>query len=229
MKIFLNSFVFMLFFLFTNVVNSAITSGISLSPTRIVLYPDRTSSIQYNNLTKVTYLLQAYITEYNKNDKSKYFAITPPLYRIEPGDSFQFRIENMKNDLPKDRESVFHINILAIPPVTDNSNPSVQFGLNSKIKLFYRPLELREKYNAEKLAKELKITSTGSSVDIYNPSPFHVTLDSVRIDKRNVKDIKELMIMPFSELVIPAKNAKSITFTTISDSGVRTKTIEKKI
>ncbi|EMZ5229004.1 fimbrial biogenesis chaperone [Escherichia coli] len=200
-----------------------------MSPTRVILYPDKTASIQYNNMTNEKYLLQSYITEYNKDDKNKSFAITPSLYRINPGDSFQFRIENMKNNLPKDRESVFHINILAIPPITDNSSPSIQIGLNSKIKLFYRPLELKNKYNAEKLAENLQFVSTTNSVNIYNPSPFHITLDTVSVDNKRVKNIKDLMIKPFSELVIPAKNAKSIIFTTISDLGARTKKIEKRL
>ncbi|EJQ7969984.1 fimbria/pilus periplasmic chaperone, partial [Escherichia coli] len=122
---------------------SQTNGGISFDSTRVVYREGMNgASIKLNNFTNSRWLLRAWISEYNSSEKYTGFVITPPLYKTDSGESIQFRIAPTKLKLKEDRESVFRINILAIPPKNNSGNNSIQFAINSRIKLFYRPKTL---------------------------------------------------------------------------------------
>lgn len=72
------------------------------------------------------------------------FVITPPVSRIEPGTGQTLRIMYTGEPLPRDRESVFYLNVLDIPPrpefggkKADVGNVNyLQLAVRSRIKLF---------------------------------------------------------------------------------------------
>ncbi|HGB9919413.1 TPA: molecular chaperone [Escherichia coli] len=208
-------------------VNANHSGGVSLAPTRVILNEGKTSSIQFNNKTNDDLLLRAWISSYNKSDKSKDFVISPPLYRIKSNDNIQFRINLVNDKLPRDRESVFHINVLSIPPMVNNSQ--LQFAINSRVKLFYRPHEIAEKFNNEKIISDLSVVRGDSEVIIKNPSDFHVTLDSVMVNNQRINGAIDFMIAPHSDIHIPFKKPKVISYRVIRDNGSKTKEIIKDI
>ncbi|WP_163540299.1 fimbrial biogenesis chaperone, partial [Klebsiella pneumoniae] len=57
----------------------------------------------------------------------------------------QLRIKKLPSSLPADRESVFFLNVLDIPPRPENlqNQNTVQLAIKSRIKLFYRPAALK--------------------------------------------------------------------------------------
>ncbi len=76
------------------------------------------------------------------------FLITPPLFRMEPNHDQSLRIlfTHSEQPLPTDRESVFWLNVLEVPPKP--SGPQfqdknyLQLAIRSRLKLFYRPAGL---------------------------------------------------------------------------------------
>lgn len=66
------------------------------------------------------------------------FIITPPLFRLDPGKNNILRIVNTTPGLPQDRESVYWVNVKAIPSKSDDSeNKNVlQIAVRTRIKLF---------------------------------------------------------------------------------------------
>ncbi|CAD6024064.1 molecular chaperone [Escherichia coli] len=216
-----------LFYLTPLFVNANDTGGVSLAPTRVILNEGKTSSIQFNNKTNEDLLLRAWISGYNKSDKSKDFVISPPLYRIKSNENIQFRINLLNGELPRDRESVFHINVLSIPPMVNDSQ--LQFAINSRVKLFYRPHKIAEKYNDEQIISGLSVVGSNSKVIIKNPSDFHITLDSVMVNNQRITSTIDFMIAPHSDIHIPFKNPKVISYRVIKDNGSKTKEIIKNI
>lgn len=89
-------------------------AGIVVGGTRVIFNgdkPDTTISI-FNKDAKLPYLLQSWVEPFDKNDKSKSpFSVIPPVSRIEPNQEKILRILKMAGELPKDRESVFWLNI----------------------------------------------------------------------------------------------------------------------
>jgi len=74
------------------------------------------------------------------------FLVMPPIFRVDPNKGQSLRITYTGADLPKDKESVFWLNVLDVPPVpmaTGEQNNYLQLAIRSRIKLFYRPLNLK--------------------------------------------------------------------------------------
>lgn len=72
------------------------------------------------------------------------FIITPPLFRLKAGEKGFVRVVRSGKKLPDDRESMFWLNIKGIPATEYVPDKNVvQFAINSKIKLIYRPAALK--------------------------------------------------------------------------------------
>lgn len=86
--------------------------------------------------------------------------------------------------LPQDRESLYWFNLLEIPPQPDakNNENYLQFAVRSRLKFFFRPAGL--KADPAKVAEQLQWHLESSSepvLAVHNPTPYHVTLSSVRL------------------------------------------------
>jgi fimbrial chaperone protein len=96
--------------------------GISLGATRII-YPasaQQTSLAITNSGEKERFLVNSWV-ENNKGEKEKAFIVTPPLFVSEPKSEHTLRIIYAGQPLPADRESIFWMNVKAIPSVDKDS------------------------------------------------------------------------------------------------------------
>ncbi|HAV2145425.1 TPA: molecular chaperone [Escherichia coli] len=213
-------------FIFFSHISLAETGGIYLDTTRVIFDSnDLSTKVKFNNNTDKNWLLRAWVSDYNSKNKNDNFIITPPLYKISANESFQFKIDKLKENFPNDRESIFHINVMAIPPITNDekdSNNAVQFAINTRIKLIYRPHKINNKNQVSDAYKNLKITSSKETLTVSNHSPYYITMNDVKINGKNITSIKDFMVSPFSTLIIPEKNAKTISYSTINDYGGET-------
>ncbi len=217
-------FIYIVFLPFPSIAQNI--EGINLDLTRVILdSQQKSTSIKVNNFNNKTWLLRSWISEYNSDEKNKSFILTPPLYRVSPGESIQLRIDKISQSLPMDKESVFIINVLAIPAIQkDNSTTSqdstkLQLAINNRIKLFYRPHNLNKQNIVDAAFKSLKISKNQNNVQIKNPTPYYITMDDVKINGKKVTSIEDFMVAPYSTLNIPERNAISFSFTTINDYG----------
>ena len=223
---------FILFFLLlvSSLSFSQMNNGVSFDSTRVIFREGMNSaSIKFNNFTTSTWLLRAWISDYNTSEKYTGFVITPPLYKTDGGESIQFRIAPAKLKLKEDRESVFRINILAIPPKNNSSGNSIQFAINNRIKLFYRPRTLVQGYDDIKLSQSLRFEKKTNMVTAFNPTPYYITMDKVKINGDLNRSLSDFMVPPYSELNIPCKDAKNISYVTINDVGGRTPEVTKAL
>ena len=92
--------------------------GVSLGATRII-YPIDAKQVSLpviNHGKKDRYLINSWAED--KNDqKTKDFIITPPLFVAEANTENTLRVINVATTLPNDRESVYWMNVKAIPSV----------------------------------------------------------------------------------------------------------------
>lgn len=205
--------------------------GIGLDVTRVIFLSSSESvSLRAGNTSdNSVWLLRAWASDYTTNGTKTPFFITPPLVRINPKESMQFRINKLgdSSSLPSDRESVFSINVMAIPPQIDSQGGGkshIQFAINNKIKLFYRPDSLNNSKNIEKIPESIQVKNNKSDIEIKNPTPYFVTLDKIKINNTELKN-GDYMIAPFSSLNIKWKGARNFTFQTINDYGGLTRAV----
>jgi len=162
------------------------------------------------------YLIRSWVSSDKAGEKVP-FIITPPLFRIEPGQDNAVRITQTSSSLAQDKESVYWINTLAIPPASKEKN-SLQFSINTRIKLIYRPTALNNKDAIAKAYQQLTFTRSGSAITASNPTPYYVNMTKISI---NGKELKEgYMVPPKSSLKIdniPMGN--SIVWQAINDFG----------
>ena len=192
--------------------------GVSLGATRVI-YPVGAKQISLpiiNSNSKARFLINSWI-ENSSNEKSKDFLITPPLFVAEANTENTLRIINVAANLPQDRESVFWINVKAIPSIDKSTlaNQNIlQLAILSRIKLFIRPTTLKSK--PETALDNLQFSKSTEGITVNNPSPYHVSFVNVFVDSQKMPNV---MASPFSQTKIAAISGNNISYQTVNDYG----------
>lgn len=107
------------------------------------------------------------------------FIVTPPISKIAANEGTQLRIRFLGGNLPMDRESVYYLNVLDIAPKPKNTNGmnTLQFAIQTRIKIFYRPISLPSP--PEKLLDSTKFYSDKGILTINNPTPYFLSIANI--------------------------------------------------
>ncbi|MCS3429511.1 molecular chaperone [Klebsiella sp. BIGb0407] len=209
---------------FTIIGNAAPPAGIKLPQTRVIFNSkDKNALATIQNQGDNVYLVKASaLNDTSMNSEIAPFAVTPPLFRLEPRNQQTVRVVRQgTGQLPVDRESVLYLSFLAIPSITEISDAEnrVAIGLQTVIKLFYRPEQLA--ITAEQAAKKLTFRLSGKQLIAENPTPYYLTLGSLRSAGKPVSFGETgQMIAPFSQATYPFESlSKEVTWTVINDYG----------
>ena len=209
--------------LFSPLAQAADYGGIALGATRVI-YPQGSEqiSLSVNNTDgQGVFLIQSWV-ENADSKKSSDFVVTPPLFAMQGKKENTLRIlDASNNQLPQDRESLFWMNVKAIPAATKESpnKNTLQIAVLNRIKLFVRPKGLNMP-PADAPAK-LRFHQTGSQLTIKNPTPYYVTL--VELTEGSTA-LPATMVPPLgqSSLVMPSTAHGDISFQTVNDYGANT-------
>lgn len=195
-----------------------------------LIYNENENSAQISivNKSPSSFLIQSWVESYKKSDRQERstllppytFIVTPQLFRLDTGES-HLDIHYSGENLPKDRESVFCLNVMFIPLVVKPGEKpnNIQFVFIKSVKLLWRPKGLSG--NPVEAYKQLKFKRNNSYFDIINPTPYYVTISSLMIDGHHVVSTDEIMIPPKSLQHYPLSVVYSgeISFIAISDSS----------
>jgi chaperone protein EcpD len=97
-------------------------ASVVLAGTRVI-YPEkeREVTLKLTNEGTSPALVQAWVDDGNANatpDEAKSpFTLVPPLFRLDPKKGQTLRIIYLREPLPSDRESLFWLNVLEVPPL----------------------------------------------------------------------------------------------------------------
>ncbi|WP_080403689.1 molecular chaperone [Burkholderia ubonensis] len=211
-----------------------------VSGTRVV-YPagDREVTVKADNNGTQPALVQAWLDDgdvHSRPGTAKVpFVLMPPVFRIDPGKGQTVRIVYTGEPLPQDRESVFWLNVLDVPPRVEetSSTTALQLAFRSRIKLFFRPVGL-DADGAVAAAKQLKWSlaaapdGKGYALRATNPSPFNVIVLSARIAHggRTFALVDGAMVAPRQSHVFPLDAplpalppGTKLDYSTINDFG----------
>ncbi|WP_208952353.1 molecular chaperone [Rahnella sp. ChDrAdgB13] len=95
-----------------------VLASIGIGASRVIFAgSDSSQSIDINNRShNQPYLINVGISDsLTAKSTDSAFMPAPALFRIEPDTTNKLRILRKTNNLPRDRESVFYLNIMAIP------------------------------------------------------------------------------------------------------------------
>ena len=131
------------FFVVGLVLSSSIAqASVVVGGTRLVFDGTKNNAvISVENKDQNSNIVQSWLSVVDAASPAKdAFIITPPLFRLKAREKGFVRIVRSGKMLPDDRESMFWLNIKGIPATEYIPDKNVvQFAINSKIKLIYRP------------------------------------------------------------------------------------------
>jgi len=205
-------------------------AALTLSGTRVVFESDkRNASLIVANPSKQIFAVQTWVnTAADDATTAAPFIPSPPLFRLNPGKEQHVRINGLPNDLPRDRESLFYFNVQEIPQANADEGNVLNIALRTRIKLFYRPSELKD--NPATRLKDLQwsITETNgnSLLQVHNPTPFHVSFIHLEVKGNGQKKVIEdaAMVAPLSRQSYALNGTRpepglQIEFSAINDYG----------
>lgn len=166
------------------------------------------------------------------------FVINPPVSRIDSKKGQVLRISKLANALPKDRESIFYLNVLEVPPkmkASEKNAPEagndaasssrLQLAFRTRIKFFWRPANLANQSVAEAsraLKWQVVNAPKGWAVKVTNNTPYYFSFSKISAAGQPVK---ASMVAPMSTGEFPAVNSTpkpgngKVEFSWINDYG----------
>jgi len=163
------------------------SASVVIAGTRVVFNAkDRESTIKLTNEGALPALVQVWLDKGDPNaapaEISVPFTATPPVSRIEPGKGQTLRIFYTGEALPKDKESVYWLNVLEIPPEGSVETNKLQLAIRSRIKFFYRPSDLSGTALEAPSKLDWQLERGGKQVRLHNPTPYFVSLSSFEVN-----------------------------------------------
>ncbi|WP_369310906.1 molecular chaperone [Providencia rettgeri] len=194
-----------------SVFSMASTDGLKFSLQRLTYVAgEKGISVSLRNTDKMPFLIQANMkwldesTGLNIIDKEEKipFVVTPPLYKISPNEYYSWRIffSGQPEQLPKDRESVFLVQLKAIPSTT-YSEQALQFTVMRSLlfRVYYRPVNLKN-IMLEDVAKQLVFSRERDDLIVKNNTPIYVTFNSLSVGNHALNDEQlYVSVAPYSE------------------------------
>ena len=180
-------------------------AGVVLGNTRVVFPGDaRDVTVRLDNRNAHPVLVQAWIERADGDDRAVPLAPLPPLFRMEPGRGQALRIHRLPGALPRDRETLFWLNVLDMPPEPSGAtaSPHMKIALRTQVKLFHRPAGLAGSAASAPRALRWRLVRMGAAdaVEVDNPTPYHVTI--ARLVLGDGLDTHGEMVAPFDRRVI---------------------------
>jgi chaperone protein EcpD len=223
---------------FTALVCLQASAGVVITGTRLI-YPagQKEITVKLNNNGTQPALTQSWIdtgsVESTPTSSKAPFLLSPPVARIDPAKGQTLRVLFTGAPLSQDKESVFWLNVLEIPPKPQDAGDlnTLQMAFRSRIKLFYRPAGLvgTASEAIEQVQWQLVPARDGQGMALqaFNPSAFHVSLIELDLVVGTQRERSEDgMVAPGEtrQFLLPALKARptgaaQVEFNAINDYG----------
>lgn len=217
----------------------AVSASVVMLNTRVIYPADSPSqTIQLTNKDNIPYVMQMWSDINNPASTPENadgpFVVVPVLFRIEPQTGQSVRLIFTGKDLPHDRESLFYLNSVQIPPKNMASQAENQMlvVLRNRIKIFYRPKTIAG--SSDTVAQQLRFSLNQQAsqwvMTVHNDSGYYASIIKAVavIGNKNVP-FKANMVAPKSQASwILEKGAQSpagaqkVKFTLVNDYGGHT-------
>lgn len=211
--------------LLSTVLSIPAQAAFTLNGTRFI-YDEGKKSITFEvtNNAKDTYGGQVWVDNISLSKNDVFIVPSPPFFKIKPGNKQVTRLMIVSDDVPKDRESLFMLNVQEVPPKPKSSEGNViAVAINTKVKLLYRPKMLAAgRKDAE---KELTFVNRDGNMWIKNPTPYYFAVTKVKNNDKEIildKDVSRALVQlsPFSEINMQIRSMSgNISVDSINDWG----------
>lgn len=195
-----------------------------------IIYPaqNQTVNIQLINRDNFPNVVQVWLDSGDEHSTPKTgrapFLLTPPMFRMAPHSGQNLRLQFIGAALPQDKEAVFYLNTLQIPPIYHGEETQNQLVVmhRNRIKLFWRPAVL--KGSPESMDKTTQAKIEHSELHVINNSGYFLSILQLALPGTKKRVITHsVMIAPGDTLSLPLPgesiNAKTLSLSWINDQG----------
>lgn len=210
-------------------------AGVVLGGTRVI-YPANLAEVQValkNKDNDKRYLVHSWVS--NIDDSKAPFIITPPIYKLDENHQTLLHVvyTGSQSSVPQDRESLYMANVKSVSAIPEalRDNNTLQFAIKTKLKLFYRPVSLKES-EAKTAWQSLQFSRSQNQLIVKNPTPFYVTFGRLTVAGKEIKPAAgqqtpsalTMMVAPFGEQRFPLSSSakEDVVWTAINDFGSET-------
>ena len=175
-------------------------AGVVIGATRVVVpSAARDVTVSLSNKRDTPALVEAWIEPEAPGDGAPAFVVAPTLFRMEAGRAQTVRVHRTQVPLPDDRETLFWLHVLDIPPnpTATPDAPQMKIAVRSRIKVFHRPAGLQG--DAARAPSRVAWSTVDGRLRIDNPTPFHVVLARVSIGGERMAALDGTTLPPFSQ------------------------------
>ena len=210
-------------------------ADIQISGTRVIYPADESEvTVQVDNNGSGPRLLQIWTDAGDPNETAATstapFLVTPPMSRLEPGKGQALRLMFTGTDVPQNRESVYWLNVLEVPPrpkAQGGNDNFLQFAVRTRIKIFYRPAGLpgTPLDSVAQLTWRLVHSGDTTSLECTNPTAYNVSFAEVRPERSARENMPKGGMCPamgratFPATTSPGKGSGTVLLTAINDFG----------
>jgi len=221
-------------FLWSSVSHAALTLNVD----RLVYKENEgDASLTIHSTEERAYLIQSWLDAGDSTVKKDLpFVVTPPLFRLAPYSDNVIRIMYLGNGLPKDRESLYWLDVKGVPGLNDEESKAesrMVLAINNRIKFFFRPAGL--KGDQGDAMKQLHWTQSGSTITAKNDSPFYLVLSNINCDKETIPVSvidNNTVIQPFGSKSFKLKHApatgSNVEWNALNDFGIASNTFTQR-
>ncbi|EKH2437201.1 fimbrial chaperone [Escherichia coli] len=202
-------------------------AAFTLNGTRFIYEEGKKNiSFEVTNNAEKTYGGQVWIDNTDQGN-DVYMVPQPPFFKVGAKQKQIIRVMNTDSNLPKDRESLFWLNVQEVPPkpeVKDGEGSVLAIAMNIRVKVFYRPKNLLDgRKDAE---KKIEVVQRGGTTYLKNPTPYWFAITKVKVNGQELTLMKKeeqnlSMMEPFGEVAISklSSSMKNISVDAINDWG----------
>ncbi|MGF6266649.1 chaperone protein EcpD [Paraburkholderia youngii] len=224
-----------------SVASFAAQAAITITGTRVI-YPaqNREVNVRLNNVESRPVLVQAWLDDGDAaaapNEIKVPFTLLPAVFRVEPHRGQALRIMFAGGDLPVDRETVYWLNVLEIPPQPKDADDRnmIQLAFRTRIKMFYRPTSLLDDPTAGRAQLKWHVESDDKGhrvVRLDNPSPYYISVGMAEVETAGKKvALLPTMAPPFGHVDLHPQEGKldikapaTVSYTVLNDFGTAIK------
>lgn len=205
-------------------------AGIVVTGTRVVYPADKAEvTVNMSNKGEHPALVQSWIDTGDPHQSPQHikvpFVIVPPITRIDGGKGQTLRLHYTGEPVAGDRETIFWLNILAVPPKSEAAEKNyLNAAFQTRLKLFFRPVGLKP--NPKAAPESLQWRTENGQLVVHNPTPYHISLVSVA-DTHTPHRFEQAgeMVAPFSSLTLTGKKVgvpsgvNKLAYSTVGDMG----------
>ena len=205
-------------------------AGVIINGTRLVYQGDKNGIISWSFKSRCDGLSGAvWVDSGGKNLTKAPFLITPPLFRLDAKEDNVLRVVRTGGNLPEDRESLYWLNIKAIPSSKQVEGVNtLQIAINTRIKLLYRPSAVKGR--PEDVADKLEWRREGNELVVNNPTPFYMNFQAVTLNGQKVTKATWAVPKTETHFAIPGNvRGSNVTYSIINDYGSISHTWSKSV